>query len=663
LADVIKQTELEIPNLHKALNVGGNTIKKNLKFDYMKQKNKNKFFNLSVGLVTFSIILFGCLKKDNFIDNQSQTYQELQKEFFNTSTTNDIEIKKLAEDIKKQDSLFKFLPNFVKKNGVPKWDKVLYKTKSNLTRGGQSIGLITTNSSNSTTTNTTTGNTNKGIFFIPLKSQNSNEIKSYITAYKHNDSLYTYRLYNKDSLNSIQAGTSETKRNLQTTQAVFGYFEKSVNNNDSINITKPTNSTIKNVSISFDNPSVGNNTVSNSFPTSGSCDVTISVTVIYNLVAIYDEWGNLLAGQITVSVTMNITIDCNGGGGGGPSGIGSSGGTGGTGVQTGGGSGGTSTGGGNNWWYFGTGYPWYTQGGSGGYDPNWNWWWTSIGYNPISPTISSLSSALSLSNSQVAWLNSNSHLAGQILNYLQNTSNPQANSIAIEHLNKMISDNNYNLFVNNHFQSGNSSSVWWEDDIWLDNPNNINFDITRANNQYDKLTADEKALVKIYPIAAYSIKENVQEAFDMSEARYGPDGGLNDKKDAFRHAFFNAINTRDVISNINSIPVEPSSSIVRKFGIAHESEVPAQLLLEKQMDLHNNEKGISYCSFCVPLISTNENVADAIIDILDNGHLYYLKPVLTKFQDPNFNGAGGISDPKTATHGIIPSTKLTPTNK
>jgi hypothetical protein len=84
------------------------------------------------------------------------------------------------------------------------------------------------------------------------------------------------------------------------------------------------------------------------------------------------------------------------------------------------------------------------------------------------------------------------------------------------------------------------------DDNWLDNPNNFNLDITRADNQYDELTAAEKALVKKYPSQAYAIKQNINSAFTMSNERMGSSGGLNDKKDAFRHAFFNAINTRDV---------------------------------------------------------------------------------------------------------------------
>jgi hypothetical protein len=118
-----------------------------------------------------------------------------------------------------------------------------------------------------------------------LQSQESGEIKAYITAYKHNDSLYTYRLYNRDSLNSIQAGSSVTKNNLLNTQAVFGYFENTINHTDSINITSPVQATLKNVDIRFsstDSVAPGGN-VANSLPAPDNCTFSISVFIEYTL--------------------------------------------------------------------------------------------------------------------------------------------------------------------------------------------------------------------------------------------------------------------------------------------------------------------------------------------------------------------------------------------
>ncbi|WP_167516645.1 hypothetical protein, partial [Hydrotalea flava] len=76
--------------------------------------------------------LFGCRKYDSLPNIKSPHYAQLQQHFFNTSTTTDVAIKKLAADISWQDSIYKFLPAFVKKNGIPRWDKVIYSTNQSV---------------------------------------------------------------------------------------------------------------------------------------------------------------------------------------------------------------------------------------------------------------------------------------------------------------------------------------------------------------------------------------------------------------------------------------------------------------------------------------------------------------------------------------------------
>ena len=318
------------------------------------------------------LLFIGCRKSDrNFteqITQPKQSYEELKKQFFNTSTA-DPEVQKVASDIKKQDSIFKFLPDFVKKNGIPKWDKVLYTVRS----GTQEISgkQSAANNTSGSRTSSLNENNSEGVFFIPLQSTTSSEVKAYITAYKHNDSLYTYRLYNRDSLNAVQASTNQIKTNLLNTQAVFGYFEKTINNKDSITIQNPVNGKIKNTSIHFNtnNQQGGRASGANTNATASStmnCVMTIEVTIEYSLEITVD--GNTIYITESLSVTMEITIDCSGGGGGG-CGCGSVGDP-------------YSGGNNNNWWNYGTGWPWYNT--WGGYDPNningWYWWWTGGGY-------------------------------------------------------------------------------------------------------------------------------------------------------------------------------------------------------------------------------------------------------------------------------------------
>jgi hypothetical protein len=69
------------------------------------------------------------------------------------------------------------------------------------------------------------------------------------------------------------------------------------------------------------------------------------------------------------SFTMEISIDCSGGGGGD---------CGCTGGSPGSGTGYNPYPGSGYWWNYGSGWPWNT-GGGGYYDPNWYWWWTGGG--------------------------------------------------------------------------------------------------------------------------------------------------------------------------------------------------------------------------------------------------------------------------------------------
>ena len=274
-----------------------------------------------------------------------------------------------------------------------------------------------------------------------------------------------------------------------------------------------------------------------------------------------------------------------------------------------------------------------------------------------------MANALNLDFSTSFWLEHHKELSDNIWNWLSNVTSTlsvdKIQEIAKQHIQQLIKDPEYLEFVN--IYNFNNDGMWWDNNVWLDNPNNFNFDIDHHQGQeYDHLTVAEKALIVEFPIQAYIEKENVTTAVDKSQEIMG-DGdyqGLNDKKDAFRHSFFNAINTRDVPPSI--FPPLLPSTIVRAFGIAHESETPPQLILEKQMDLHNNDIGIDYCWDCIPGATPNSTIAYDLHTFLTNGAMYYLKPI--DLLGLNYWGANGENDPKTAIHGITSSTSLTPTN-
>lgn len=300
-------------------------------------------------------------------------------------------------------------------------------------------------------------------------------------------------------------------------------------------------------------------------------------------------------------------------------------------------------------------------GDGGGFDPP--------PFTPVETTfeekVTYVSEQLSVDQNSIDWLENNPPATDEIYNYLFGQFTQERLQLAKEHLARMISDDDYNNFVISYraYYMGNNKKMWWEDDNWLSNPNNFTLSVNDENEGYDKLTEAEKNLIVLYPVQAFVISKNVQNALNMSHSKMGPVGGLNDKKDAFRHGYFNAINTRDVPARVYPVMIF-GSSIVKQFGIAHESEVPPQLDLEKQMDLFNNDKGINYCWNCIPLISTDNSIADAIFTMVTNGELLYIDP-LNFILSPRYDDdQDGVQDCLTCLNGIIDTTSiLKPTNQ
>lgn len=131
--------------------------------------------------------------------------------------------------------------------------------------------------------------------------------------------------------------------------------------------------------------------------------------------------------------------------------------------------------------------------------------------------------------------------------------------------------------------------------------------------------------------------------------------GLNDKSDAFRHAFWQAINVQSAGATITSL-----------FADAHESSTPTQLLLEKQMDEYNNAIGIAYAQ-SITIFTLNSTISTAIWEKVIDGELKYLSPIqppkydfngqlINANGDPDFYGPNGTNVPSLATHGLINQT-------
>jgi len=184
---------------------------------------------------------------------------------------------------------------------------------------------------------------------------------------------------------------------------------------------------------------------------------------------------------------------------------------------------------------------------------------------------------------------------------------------------------------------------WWKDESFVEQ--NISFNIDEG---ISELTNAEKLLVAIFPVQALIIRDNKLPAETETQNRFG-NNGINDKSDAFRHGFFNAMNSNDA-----------GDAIARLFSTAHESEVQPHLNLEKQMDLFNNNVGHIIGHNANFFVSDNI-LSNSVYQNLQAGNLVYLWPV--DYNDPNFWDNPLTPEPNDGSHGISNSTQLTPSDQ
>ncbi|KAB8152947.1 hypothetical protein EZY14_011190 [Kordia sp. TARA_039_SRF] len=232
----------------------------------------------------------------------------------------------------------------------------------------------------------------------------------------------------------------------------------------------------------------------------------------------------------------------------------------------------------------------------------------------------------------------------QINEYLQNNScSEDAQEFVIDVLTYMD-----NVEINENDYPGMEDGLpfnWWNNEELIEEVFQDPYET------WKKLTEREKKLVKWYPIEAYKINKNRVIAFQKTAELYGSTPqNLNGKPDAFRHAFFHAINTKDI-----------NKHKTRLFADAHESEVPNRWILEKEMDLYNNYKGIDLIDSGNLYNESVDTIAILVYNMINNGDLVYLSPI--NYNDPQFYDNPNTTEPNDGNHGINTNTSLIPTNQ
>lgn len=128
--------------------------------------------------------------------------------------------------------------------------------------------------------------------------------------------------------------------------------------------------------------------------------------------------------------------------------------------------------------------------------------------------------------------------------------------------------------------------------------------------KWNKLNSKEKNIILWDPqfYKAKNIEKNANKAFEMTKETFGHQG-KGDKSDAFRHAYWNALNTQSV-----------GEGFTQKWGDAHEYSTPVEeVKTDLYMDIHNNAVGVEIGKANPK--ATPEELKAIILDRIDKGDL------------------------------------------
>ena len=265
-----------------------------------------------------------------------------------------------------------------------------------------------------------------------------------------------------------------------------------------------------------------------------------------------------------------------------------------------------------------------------------------------------LSSPDGIGLSNYTWLgNQSEEFQGFIYDYLEGTVNfdglfSDADYYpleSVEYVQNIIEENRAISETDYPGKEDGLDYQWWNDDVKIEQI------LGDPYEDWKHISEQEKILTKNFPKIAYRIYQNRNIAISAAISIFGDvPQQLNGMPDAFRHAFFQAINC-----------VKERKYMTQLFADAHESEVPERWELEKEMDLFNNEEGMDLIEFNHPSETNHTTIANYILSMLNSGQLVYLSPI--DYFDPQFYDNLATPEPKDGNHGISTQTQVVPTNQ
>lgn len=455
---------------------------------------------LAIAIVSITLSLTSCKKVDFQSSNQSNKDDRVEQ-FLKLPVESSKILEKISNQLLKLELKNSFVSSKLMKCGELKWKESFYNKLD-------VVSLISN------------GSEEELSILVPLANYAEHRITSFLACKVVGDSIsillyegHNYKNYGYNSVTSPNAN-SITRTMMAMEYEVYG-TSKFIINDTSLSFYKP-------------KPVNGYNFLTLRPKANGSTNFWFSETTCYEEQTWYDDgYGNLtlLQDWTEVCTTQTVWVEIIGGGG----------------VGGGGGSGNP----GNGWPFDPNSGGGIGGGGSSGGGPSGSGG-INQGYSTIPEAVSTF---LSLNVNQESLLQTHTYLADELFGFLTNNYDPESKERCIEHINMCLTDVSYLNFSVNHALGVSSGEVWWMDELWLQDSNNFALSPLSNPQVFDDLTPAELALIGTFPIQAFQIKLNVDEAFAEANNIYQSEGALNGKQDAFRHAFFQAINVRDVTAS------------------------------------------------------------------------------------------------------------------
>ncbi len=255
---------------------------------------KHSLSKLTIVVTLLTLILWGCSKKD--YAPQTDYNNAAVKQFLTVPNNAAPALKNLIGDLNKGEDQLHFLSSFIKKNGMPVWDKTL----SNLD--------ITTNSgiSNQITTFSTEATISNGFFFIPLIDTVTKELIAYITCNKTESNSYSYQVFNKKDILNYTLKSKKEIDNGFVLMGIMTAIEITFNKSKPVSYPSPYNFKYGNAQIIFGSPVFkgGNGTNSHQL---------LPKNATNNITVLGDDCPDILLQTIQTSGGFLYVIsDCNG---------------------------------------------------------------------------------------------------------------------------------------------------------------------------------------------------------------------------------------------------------------------------------------------------------------------------------------------------------------